>query len=43
MNRRADESTSNFNVIIPDDLFKVTKNEVFKLIEMSFNFVHLPL
>jgi hypothetical protein len=35
-NRRSDEPTSNFNVIIPDGLLKVTKNEEFEL-----NVIHL--
>ena len=30
-NRRSDETTSNFNVIIPDGLLKVKNNEEFEL------------
>ena len=30
-NRRTDETASNFNVIIPDGLLKVTSNEEFQL------------
>ena len=39
-NRRTDETTSNFNVIIPDGLLKVTKNEEFELSVISFNCVN---
>jgi hypothetical protein len=30
-NRRVDESASNFNVIIPDGLLKLNKDELFEL------------
>ena len=36
-NRRTDETASNFNVIIPDGLLKVTSNEEFELNVISFN------
>ena len=36
-NRRTDETASNFNVIIPDGLLKITSNEEFELNVISFN------
>ena len=36
-NRRQDETASNFNVVIPDGLLKVTSNEEFELNVISFN------
>ena len=36
-NRKSDESSSNFNVIIPDGLLKVHDNEFFTLSVTSFN------
>ena len=39
-NRRTDETTSNFNVIIPDGLLKVKNNEEFELSVISFNCVN---
>ena len=35
-NRRADETPSNFNVIIPDGLLKVNNDEDFELTVISF-------
>ena len=35
-NRRADESVSNFNVIIPDNLLKTNNDELFELNVISF-------
>ena len=35
-NRRVDESASNFNVIIPDGLLKLNKDELFELSVISF-------
>jgi len=35
-NRRVDESVSNFNVIIPDGLLKLNKDELFELSVISF-------
>ena len=34
-NRRSDEPTSNFNVIIPDGLLKVKNNEEFEVINLD--------
>ena len=39
-NRRTDEPTSNFNVIIPDGLLKVKNNEEWELNVISFNCVN---
>jgi len=39
-NRRSDESTSDFNVLIPDGLLKVKNNEEFELNVISFNCVN---
>jgi hypothetical protein len=39
-NRRSDEPTSNFNVIIPDGLLKIHDNEEFELNVISFNCVN---
>ena len=36
-NRRQDETASNFNVIIPDGLLKVTSNEEFELNVIPFS------
>ena len=36
-NRKSDESSSNFSVIIPDGLLKVHDNEFFTLSVTSFN------
>ena len=40
INRRTDETASNFNVIIPDGLLKVKQNEEFELNVISFNCVN---
>jgi hypothetical protein len=39
-NTRTDETASNFNVIIPDGLLKVSTNETFELNVISFNCVN---
>jgi hypothetical protein len=39
-NRRTDETSSNFNVIIPDGLLKVNNNQSFELNVISFNCVN---
>ena len=39
-NRRTDETTSNFNVIIPDGLLKITDKEEFKLNVISFHCIN---
>ena len=39
-NRRTDETSSNFNVIIPDGLLKCKNNEEFELSVISFNCVN---
>ena len=36
-NRRADETASNFNIIIPDGLLKVNNDEEFELAVISFS------
>ena len=39
-NRRTDEPTSNFNIIIPDGLLKINNNEEFELNVISFNCIN---
>jgi len=39
-NKRTDETASNFNVIIPDGLLKVSSDETFELNVISFNCVN---
>jgi hypothetical protein len=38
-NKRTDATVSNFNVIIPDGLLKITDREEFELNVISFNCV----
>ncbi len=39
-NRRTDEPTSNFNIIIPDGLLKIKNNEAFELNVISFSCIN---
>jgi hypothetical protein len=39
-NRRTDEPTSNFNIIIPDGLLKINNNEEFEMNVISFNCIN---
>ena len=39
-NRRLDEPTSNFNIIIPDGLLKIKNNEEFELNVISINCIN---
>ena len=39
-NRRTDEATSNFNIIIPDGLLKINNNEEFEMNVISFSCIN---